>query len=432
MRPFVWVDHYQKMGIWGCLNRFCQENYCDSWGIMLTFFHEHDYITPLGQIKNSMLFDVIHEPTINNNKGQGIGQYLIPVFLNKKLLFIWEFNTKVQIDANEMQIIKFNLELLITHESYDDRQYPSFLVFLYPCMGDMNLVNRKIIEFGKRSVIFLNGQQGSGKSTFLQCFLLLHYGYLIQKDTLTRNINPIQILLTNHKLQRLIYVPELALLSADEQIQLLYKEKEDNNQLIIASMYDTKVLYSNQIISEEMADLCTLNRILLPSLPNRAADIHRLLHFMIFVKASTFDASDNLNIEQLDKIFNIIVQNKHNLNETQQAIKKMLCDYNDDNNTKTVDLSNHHNMEIDSSDKNSKKELAKEGFTSNHISLERLNDSGVNLRNIVAELEMNAIRYAHSQVGNSQNKMSNFLGISRGSLQNKLKKYDLDYDDWLD
>ena len=179
MRPFLWVDTYQKMGIWGCLQQFCKVNHCESWGIMLTFFNRHDYITSTGRVENSMLFDIVHEPIINIQ--QTSHQYLIPIFFNKKLLFIWSFKTKVYVDKTEMETIQLNLELLALHESYDKHRYPSFLVLLYPFTGTLSSVNEEIIQTNQRPIIFLNGQPGTGKTTFLQCFLLFHYGYLIKK-----------------------------------------------------------------------------------------------------------------------------------------------------------------------------------------------------------------------------------------------------------
>ena len=56
--------------------------------------------------------------------------------------------------------------------------------------------------------------------------------------------------------------------------------------------------------------------------------------------------------------------------------------------------------------------------------------SGGNLRDAVARIEAEAIRRAHSMVGNSQNKIAELLGISRGSLQHKIRKYQLPYGDW--
>ena len=46
------------------------------------------------------------------------------------------------------------------------------------------------------------------------------------------------------------------------------------------------------------------------------------------------------------------------------------------------------------------------------------------------ELEINAIKYALYKAGNSQNKIADFLGISRGSLQHKLRKYNMNDIDW--
>lgn len=55
--------------------------------------------------------------------------------------------------------------------------------------------------------------------------------------------------------------------------------------------------------------------------------------------------------------------------------------------------------------------------------------SGRKLRDIVASVEEAAIRYAYSAAGANQNRMAKFLGISRGSLQHKFKKYRMPYSD---
>ena len=170
-----------------------------------------------------------------------------------------------------------------------------------------------------------------------------------------------------------------------------------------------EVLHSNQIISDEMLDLCSSNRILLSSVSNRGQEIVQLLHFMVLMKADPHDVPNK--VRQLAQISDNIVKRKLNLHQVQQEIKKVLYSSKLGNCTNITKVREHNKS----------------------LSLvEKLNSEGINLRDIVSEIEISAIRYAHSKVGNSQNKISNFLGISRGSLQNKLKKYALDYDDWLD
>jgi hypothetical protein len=57
-------------------------------------------------------------------------------------------------------------------------------------------------------------------------------------------------------------------------------------------------------------------------------------------------------------------------------------------------------------------------------------EGGLKVRDIVREMEMRAIKTAYSIGGGSQMKVAAMLGISRGSLQHKFKKYNLPYGDW--
>ncbi|HRP69206.1 MAG TPA: helix-turn-helix domain-containing protein [Turneriella sp.] len=60
------------------------------------------------------------------------------------------------------------------------------------------------------------------------------------------------------------------------------------------------------------------------------------------------------------------------------------------------------------------------------LSVESILEEGRGLRGVVAEFEKEAILKAHARVGRSQHKIANLLKISRGSLQHKLKKYQLE------
>lgn len=57
-------------------------------------------------------------------------------------------------------------------------------------------------------------------------------------------------------------------------------------------------------------------------------------------------------------------------------------------------------------------------------------EGGLKIRDIVREMEVRAIKAAYSIGGGSQMKVASMLGISRGSLQHKFKKYELPYGDW--
>ncbi|MCB1201490.1 MAG: hypothetical protein KDK41_12655 [Leptospiraceae bacterium] len=64
------------------------------------------------------------------------------------------------------------------------------------------------------------------------------------------------------------------------------------------------------------------------------------------------------------------------------------------------------------------------------VSFEQL--PGEHLREIVQNIEIRAIQKAIGEVGLSQHKIARRLGISRGSLQHKIKKYNLPYSEWDD
>lgn len=60
------------------------------------------------------------------------------------------------------------------------------------------------------------------------------------------------------------------------------------------------------------------------------------------------------------------------------------------------------------------------------ISVESILEEGRGLRGVVAEMEKEAIRRAQARVGRSQHKVARLLKVSRGSLQHKLRKYELE------
>ncbi len=401
MKSFIWSESYQSMGIWGSLSCFCKIHHCESWGVMTAFNGECSYISSNGEIQDDMKFNLVDMP-VTIMKGEGIHQYFIPVFLHEQIIFCWEFKTKVLIYQEEMNVLQFNLELFVLYESYNSTLYPSFLVLLYPLRGSMALTNQKIAHSKSDNIIFLNGKKGTGKYTFLQCFLLLHHNYFIQKNNLNQAVNRIRVSLPNGKYKSLFYVPELAFLDTVQQEKLLHKGIEGKEYLIIVSVYDIAVLYSNRIISKEILDLCTSNHLLFPSLSKRNEDIIKILKFTSSVKSLKYEKSVFSKNNNFEKISNYIVDNKLNLCEIKNNISQNTMNQYDK-------IENFDNLLIQ------KMKLEKR-----------------TLREIIASIEANAIRYAHAEVGNSQNKMSDLLGISRGSLQNKLKKYNLNYDTWID
>ncbi len=60
------------------------------------------------------------------------------------------------------------------------------------------------------------------------------------------------------------------------------------------------------------------------------------------------------------------------------------------------------------------------------LSVESILEEGRGLRGVIAEFEKQAILKAQARVGRSQHKIANLLKVSRGSLQHKLRKYQLE------
>lgn len=60
------------------------------------------------------------------------------------------------------------------------------------------------------------------------------------------------------------------------------------------------------------------------------------------------------------------------------------------------------------------------------LSVGSILEEGSGLRGVIAEFEKEAIRQAHARVGRSQHKIARLLKVSRGSLQHKLRKYQLE------
>ena len=430
MKSIVWSDLYRKSGLWGCLKKFTQLNHTISSGIYINVpkGHEFDldfegnikpYDKSYANIKKIMIIEK-----------ENYYEICLPVRLHKKIIFIFHFKTMIEFNQKELKMIKFNLDLFLLYESVIQNIYPSFMIFLYPVLGYLKAVNNKITctiegkNFKKDSFIFLNGQPGTGKFSFFQCFLLFHYNvflhFLITKNELKQPISRF-VFQTKEveksekeektKTETIFFVPELAILNQDQQNLLITeynKEKELNYNtnrftIIAASVYDINVLTENNIISEKLANICRENKIIIPSLLNRGQDIRPTIEFIQAIKPGFFaDKFKQIKAENTKKIHQEILNAHYNFDDI----------YNKVFDDKSIDES-----------------ILKLNQAS-EIKLEYEHDNKLNLRDIIMKVEKSAIKYAHSKVGDSQHKISDFLGISRGSLQNKLKKYNLDYSNW--
>ncbi len=70
--------------------------------------------------------------------------------------------------------------------------------------------------------------------------------------------------------------------------------------------------------------------------------------------------------------------------------------------------------------------LKKRALREEGLSVDSILEEGRGLRGVVAQFEQEAIRQAYHRVGKSQHKIARLLKVSRGSLQHKLRKYQLE------
>ena len=162
-------------------------------------------------------------------------------------------------------------------------------------------------------------------------------------------------------------VPEVALLEVEEQQNLL-AQAESGASVWAATVYDTSMLKTRKILVAAFADFLDQQKILLQALAKRdASDLKQLAAFWsAFYGVEQSSASANLDYYK----------------------RRIL------------------------------------GMAT--LSIESILEEGRGLRGVVAEFEKEAILKAHARVGRSQHKIARLLKVSRGSLQHKLRKYELE------
>ncbi|AFM14809.1 Fis family transcriptional regulator [Turneriella parva] len=161
-------------------------------------------------------------------------------------------------------------------------------------------------------------------------------------------------------------VPEIALLELKEQ-QELWKNARSGDALRVASVYDVGMLSDRKIVHQSLAAMLEPQKLVMPALAKRdAAELQSLGQFWQAFYGPRSDAAANLAF------------------------------------------------------------LKKQVLGGAGLSVESILEEGRGLRGVVAEFEKEAIRRAHARVGRSQHKIARLLKVSRGSLQHKLRKYQLE------
>lgn len=167
--------------------------------------------------------------------------------------------------------------------------------------------------------------------------------------------------------QPAVIVPEFALLEVEHQ-QAILKHVKGGGRLWGATVYDLAMLKSRKILQAALADALISARVVLPPVAKReAAGIEEVSAFWsAFYGARAGGPEANLDF--------------------------------------------HKNRILGKS----------------ALSVESILEEGRGLRGVIAEFEKEAILKAQGRVGRSQHKIANLLKVSRGSLQHKLRKYQLE------
>lgn len=162
-------------------------------------------------------------------------------------------------------------------------------------------------------------------------------------------------------------IPEVALLEVAEQ-QALVKHAKGGGWLWAASVYDLQALRNRKIIQSALVDLLLPGRVLLPALAKRSPE----------------------DLEDMAAFWRALYG-------TGEGAAEANLDF-----------------------------LKGRTLGKGALSVESILEEGKGLRGVIAEFEKQAILKAQARVGRSQHKIANLLKVSRGSLQHKLRKYQLE------
>jgi len=381
---------YNVGGLWAVLRELAISKRAQSWGVSMPLKAESIDIRCEG-ISDSISWAVkpeLEESSLRKIRiVKEVSRWLtlIPISLFKRCVFYFRIETSSILYEDDLRQTQSLLELMLLKESFDLESYPTFMPLLIPIGGHLFKINRALTE--NKSLYFLNGQTGTGKKTFIQCLLLLKYRRLVELR-LRQNLGVYELSIAN---DRIVIIPEIARLSTKSQLALLSRyENQEVSRLIINSVYDPEQLQNHKILDPRFVAVCMSERLIFPSLLKRKSAIDEMMYFWGTTKAlATF----------IQSVAPLKMENfKANISDLKASVFTR---------KKEGDKSTSFN-------KDWQDQLRKGGM----------------LRSVTAEMEAKAIMFAHSIVGDSQNKIADYLGISRGSLQYKIKKYGLVYRNW--
>ncbi|MDH5718565.1 MAG: hypothetical protein OEZ22_13140 [Spirochaetia bacterium] len=375
------LEIYGKCGIWGWMNEQARSIFAKNWIVwifeenkLIPIYKSHEQKEAWGSSVKYDQKEWKDQLSITNIPSG----YLLsmPGIVANQLMFYWQMEFSQVPNQAIAENIKRILDMLLAVEALDRETYPTFLPFFYPIEEELN-INLAIQK--NSSFVFINGQNGVGKKTFLQNFILYNYNIFIKRRIFESKDDIIYF--ENDTEKNIIIVPEAALLDKNQQAFIVESAEDiQNNLIVVISIYNIEMLLKHDIFIAEFSQLLKSHKLLIPSLAKRENSIKKSTEFWLKAKGCYFLSILN------------------NLNDKNFSWEKEENFYGVQNN-----LLNNEKLNILQEDVS---------FLKN-----------AKLRQVITDLEIKAIDYARKMVGDSQHKVAKFLGVSRGSLQHKLRKY---------
>jgi hypothetical protein len=367
-----------------------EKNYIENWHITLKISEKFYKVFPISANGQQLIVEDIENGDFFNNLLNNVTYFnslnncnILSIGLGVRNLFFVCFEGNIE--SQELGYIKFIIESLVDYESKNLSQYPSFLPFFIP-FNEEEIVKINTTMLVQKKLFFLNGLSGTGRKTFINNHLQYKYSIDFKKALFdfpfSGNISHYDFSYTKIKI---MIIKEVAFLTESEQAEIIKNVREENNLIVfILSTYDPILLSSNGVIIDEIKSECLENRIIFPSLHRRMGYLKKSIETLLYLKG--IDFFDIVSIKSFEKQIST-----GGFSEIFNSFQKYL--------TPQPSILNSFFI-------------------------------GQDLREMVKNLEILGIEFGQWKIGNSQNKISKFLGMSRGSLQHKLKKYKYPYNDW--
>lgn len=307
----------------------------------------------------------------------------------------------------------------ILSDFYEKKFFPGHLPLFSHSSGDYQKLNQALLA--KKNFFFLNGQKGTGRILFVLNYLRIHFSsdlneflseniifssgsirhYFILSLEKNRIINysvelaNIMQFTENHFF--VLLIPELLHLERKSQDFLydfsVFIHNSNQGVVFIFSSYDLSAIKDPEVLHPELQRMCLDNREIFPSYASLVSRsygkvlLEELIEDYIFYDI----IYDSEKKEKDNDYWLLFLENKNKKSHTNfQDLFYRNSIYKNENSSINIDISPN---------------------------------SG--LRDYIAEAEKKAILFAYENIAKSQQEIADYLGISRGSLQHKLRKYKL-------